>query len=202
MTQSKEAKVLYYASPAAMIQGLYRVLVLLQFFFIFCNNSLNSNLHTLYSGIALYGKALKQRRKFQEIMFKRGAEVRKIIAQLIRFGIVGVIATVVDLGVLMFLKEIVQLKVLAASAISFSVSVTVNYILSTLFVFKSNNDNKIKEFLVFVVLSAGGLLLTQLIMWIGTEVMARYYLWVKIIAEIFVPIYNFVTRKIILEKKA
>lgn len=128
--------------------------------------------------------------------------MRKIIAQLIRFGIVGVIATVVDLGVLMFLKEIVQLKVLAASAISFSVSVTVNYILSTLFVFKSNNDNKIKEFLVFVVLSAGGLLLTQLIMWIGTEVMARYYLWVKIIAEIFVPIYNFVTRKIILEKKA
>ena len=127
--------------------------------------------------------------------------MKKLIIQLIKFGIVGVIATLIDLAVLMVLKEILDLDVLAASAVAFSVSVIVNYILSMLFVFESSGNSKVKEFLVFVVLSIGGLLLNQFIMWIGTEIMTAYYLWVKAFALVFVPIYNFITRKIFLEKK-
>lgn len=127
--------------------------------------------------------------------------MKKIIIQLIKFGIVGVIATVIDFGVLMFLKELMHIDVLAASAVAFSVSVIANYILSMLFVFESRGNSKVKEFLVFVVLSIGGLSLNQFIMWIGTEIMTAYYLWVKAFALVFVPIYNFITRKIFLEKK-
>ena len=128
--------------------------------------------------------------------------MKKLIIQLIKFGIVGVFATLIDLAVLMLLKEFMQVDVLVASAVAFSVSVIANYILSMLFVFKSRGNSKVKEFLVFVVLSIGGLLLNQFIMWIGTEIMTAYYLWVKAFALVFVPIYNFVTRKIFLEKKA
>jgi putative flippase GtrA len=128
--------------------------------------------------------------------------VKKLIIQLIKFGIVGVIATLIDLAVLMLLKEFMHVDVLAASAVAFSVSVIANYILSMLFVFESRGNSKVKEFLVFVVLSIGGLLLNQFIMWLGTEIMTAYYLWVKVFALVFVPIYNFVTRKIFLEKKA
>lgn len=128
--------------------------------------------------------------------------MKKLIIQLIKFGIVGVIATLIDLAVLMVLKEFMKVDVLAASAVAFSVSVIANYILSMLFVFKSRGNSKVKEFLVFVILSIGGLLLNQFIMWIGTEIMTAYYLWVKAFALVFVPIYNFVTRKIFLEKKA
>ena len=128
--------------------------------------------------------------------------MKKLIIQLIKFGIVGVIATLIDLAVLMVLKEILDVDVLAASAVAFSVSVIANYILSMLFVFKSRGNSKVKEFLVFVILSIGGLLLNQFIMWLGTEIMTAYYLWVKAFALVFVPIYNFVTRKIFLEKKA
>ena len=128
--------------------------------------------------------------------------MKKLIIQLIKFGIVGVIATLIDLAVLMLLKEFMKVDVLAASAVAFSVSVIANYILSMLFVFKSRGNSKVKEFLVFVILSIGGLLLNQFIMWIGTEIMTAYYLWVKAFALVFVPIYNFVTRKIFLEKKA
>ena len=128
--------------------------------------------------------------------------MKKLIIQLIKFGIVGVIATVIDLCVLMFLKEIIYLDVLVASAVSFSVSVIANYILSMLFVFKGSENGKVKEFIVFVALSIGGLVLNQIIMWIGTEIMTAYYLWVKAFALVFVPIYNFITRKIFLEKKA
>lgn len=128
--------------------------------------------------------------------------MKKLIIQLIKFGIVGVIATLIDLAVLMVLKEILDVDVLAASAAAFSVSVIANYILSMLFVFKGSENSKVKEFIVFVVLSIGGLFLNQFIMWIGTEIMTAYYLWVKAFALVFVPIYNFVTRKIFLEKKA
>ena len=126
--------------------------------------------------------------------------MRKLIIQLIKFGIVGVIATLIDLAVLMVLKEILDVDVLYASAVAFSVSVIANYILSMLFVFESSGNSKVKEFLVFVVLSIGGLLLNQFIMWIGTKIMTAYYLWAKVFALVFVPIYNFITRKIFLEK--
>ena len=127
--------------------------------------------------------------------------MKKLFVQLINFGIVGVIATVIDFGVLAFCKEILGLKVLVSSAISFTVSVIFNYILSMLFVFKSGEKNKAKEFSVFVILSLGGLGLNQAIMWLGTTVLSAYYLLVKLVAEVFVPVYNFITRKVFLEKK-
>jgi len=127
--------------------------------------------------------------------------VKKLVIQLIKFGIVGVVATVVDFGALIVLKEILHIDVLVASAVSFAVSVIVNYILSMLFVFKGSGNGKLKEFAVFVALSIGGLLLNQFIMWIGTGIFTVYYIWVKIFACVFVPVYNFVTRKIFLEKK-
>lgn len=127
--------------------------------------------------------------------------MKKLIIQLFKFGIVGVIALLIDVGVLLILREILHIDVLIASAVSFCVSVTANYILSMLFVFESKDNNKAREFLIFVILSIGGLLLNQLIMWLGTDIFAIYYMWVKIFALLFVPIYNFVTRKIFLEKK-
>ena len=127
--------------------------------------------------------------------------MKKLIIQLIKFGLVGVVATVIDLAVLMLLTEVVKIDVMVASAVSFCASVVANYILSMLFVFESRGESKIKEFLVFVALSAGGLLINQLIMWLGTEVFSAYYLFAKVFAMVFVPIYNFVTRKLLLEKK-
>lgn len=124
-----------------------------------------------------------------------------MILQLIKFGIVGVIAAIVDVGVLVFLKELLYVDVLLASAISFCVSVTVNYLLSMSFVFKSKKQSKVKEFVLFVLLSIGGLCLNQFILWVGVKFTTAYYLVVKIFAMVIVPIYNFITRKMFLEEK-
>ena len=75
-----------------------------------------------------------------------------MILQLIRFVIVGVIAAITDVGVLVVLKELLRMDVLIASTISFCVSVTANYLLSMTFVFKSKSENKLREFIVFVLL--------------------------------------------------
>lgn len=121
--------------------------------------------------------------------------------QLMKFAIVGIVAAFVDVGVLVVLKEVMAVDVLPASAISFCISVVVNYILSMSFVFKGKKQSKIKEFVIFVFLSVGGLCLNQFILWIGVRFTDVYYLAVKLLAMIIVPIYNFITRKIFLELK-
>lgn len=124
-----------------------------------------------------------------------------MILQVIRFAIVGVIAAIVDVGVLVTLKEVFHVDVLLSSAVSFCVSVIVNYLLSMTFVFKSKKQSKVKEFIIFLFLSVGGLCLNQLVLWIGMKYTSIYYLIVKFLAMVIVPIYNFITRKIFLESK-
>ena len=124
-----------------------------------------------------------------------------MMLQLLKFGVVGVIAALVDVGVLVFLKELLGMEVLLSTAISFCVSVTVNYLLSMAFVFKGKEQSKLKEFVLFVLLSIGGLLLNQLILWVGVSFTSVYYLVVKIFAMVIVPVYNFITRKLFLESR-
>ena len=121
--------------------------------------------------------------------------------QIIKFGIVGCIAAAVDFIVLVILKELLKIDVLLASTISFCISGIVNYILSMAFVFKSKMQNKTKEFIIFILLSSGGLLINQLVLWLGVEFTTMHYTIVKILAMIIVPIYNFITRKIFLDSK-
>ncbi|MBQ2615112.1 MAG: GtrA family protein [Clostridia bacterium] len=134
-------------------------------------------------------------------MHTKTDKISKLAMQLFKFAMVGGIAACVDVGLLLILKEVLHMDVLLSSAISFSVSVTVNYLLSMTFVFASKNQSKIKEFVIFVCLSIGGLCLNQLVLWIGVQYTSVHYLAVKIFAMILVPIYNFVTRKIVLESK-
>jgi putative flippase GtrA len=128
-------------------------------------------------------------------------ERQEAMLQIIKFGIVGVIAALVDVGTLVILKELFLVDVLLSSAISFCVSVTVNYILSMTFVFKSKNQSKIREFIIFVLLSIGGLCINQLILWGGVNFTSIHYLVIKFLAMVIVPFYNFITRKIFLESK-
>lgn len=125
--------------------------------------------------------------------------IKNLIIQLIKFGFVGIISTVVDFAVLIILKEIFNINVILAAGISFSVSVCVNYILSMKYVFKGKDIEKWKEFIIFVVLSIIGLGVNELVMWLG-ESINIYYILTKILATAVVMIYNFVSRKIFLEK--
>ncbi len=128
--------------------------------------------------------------------------MRKLINQIFKFGIVGFICFGVDYAIMIALTELAGIDYLISSGISFSISVIVNYILSITLVFKTKKDaNKIKEFVVFVVLSLIGLLLNQVIMWVSVDVMGIFYMLAKIVATGIVMVYNFISRKIFIEEK-
>lgn len=125
----------------------------------------------------------------------------KLLVQIFRFGIVGGLAFVIDYSILVLCKEVFNLSVLLSAAIAFSISVIANYILSILWVFDVNKENDSKRnFILFMIFSIIGLGLTELIMWFGTDILKISYLIVKIIATAIVMVFNFVTRKMFLEK--
>lgn len=128
-------------------------------------------------------------------------KIKKLVLQLIKFGGVGVVCFLIDYGILFLLTDIVKLGVLYSAAISFSVSVVVNYILSVKFVFDTNpKHDKKRNFILFVVFSVIGLGLTELIMKVGVDLLLMNYLIVKIAATAVVMVFNFITRKLFLEK--
>ncbi|MFV0363305.1 MAG: GtrA family protein [Suipraeoptans sp.] len=128
--------------------------------------------------------------------------MKKLITQIFKFGIVGFIAFFVDYGLMVFLKEVCGVGYLMAAGISFSVSVIVNYILSLKYVFETDKTrNKIWEFIIFLFLSIIGLGINQLMMWVTVEFIGISYLIGKIGATAVVMVYNFITRKLFLEKK-
>lgn len=127
--------------------------------------------------------------------------MKKLIGQMMKFGAVGFLCFGIDYGLMIFLTEACRLSYLVSSGISFSVSVIVNYILSLKFVFDTGKDNnKIVEFLIFIVLSVIGLGINQALMWVCVEKLHVHYMISKIGVTGVVMVYNFVTRKLILEK--
>ena len=129
--------------------------------------------------------------------------MRKLIEQMIKFGFVGFLCFFIDYGIMVLLTEVAGIVYLVSSACSFTVSVIVNYILSVTFVFETDKEkSRIKEFIVFVFLSIIGLGINQLCMWVGVELLHISYLIVKIGATAVVMVYNFISRKLIIEKKA
>lgn len=123
----------------------------------------------------------------------------KLFYQIIKFGIVGGIAFIIDYSTLILLKEVFKINLFISTEIAFIVSVIFNYILSIKFVFDVNN--KKNNFFPFVILSFIGLVLTELIMYIGVDKIKINYLIVKVVATIIIMIFNFITRKFLLEKK-
>lgn len=127
---------------------------------------------------------------------------KTIIEQLFKFGIVGLISFGIDYGLLFLFTEWGGVDYLISGGISFGVSVVVNYLLSMRFVFEPREGvSKAREFSVFLLLSISGLLLTEMLMWYSVERLHFHYLFSKIVVTGIVMVYNFVTRKIFIEKK-
>lgn len=124
----------------------------------------------------------------------------KLIKQLLKFGVVGGIAFLIDYSLLYILTEIVGIHYLISSLISFSVSVIFNYAASVMWVFDVNKEkSKVKNFILFIALSVVGLGINQLIMWGGVDKLHLHYMFVKLFATAVVMVFNFITRKIFLE---
>lgn len=123
--------------------------------------------------------------------------MKKLIEQILRFGIVGILAFIIDYGLMVFCTEILHIYYLWSTMISFTVSVVFNYLASVKWVFNvDNGKSKSANLIFFISFSIIGLGINQLIMWLGVDKFQISYLIVKFLATAIVMIFNFVTRKL------
>ena len=126
--------------------------------------------------------------------------MNKLVNKIIRFSIVGGIATLIDFVCLYIFKEFLNFNVILANTLSFIISVTYNYIASITWVFDTNkNKNKKVQFILFIIFSIVGLIINNIILYILTDKLNIYYLISKVVATLIVMVFNFVTRKKFLE---
>ena len=125
--------------------------------------------------------------------------MKGLIEQFLKFGVVGALAFLIDYGVLMLLSQVIGLDPVISASISFVVSVVFNYVASMHYVFTRRDDiSRRREFTIFVILSAIGLVINEIIMVIGVNVLGDSALMVtitKLVATAIVMVWNFVSRK-------
>lgn len=151
--------------------------------------------------------------------------MNKLMAQIAKFGLVGVICFIIDYVIYRGANLIFEATGIAAAfpqyylisgLLGFSISVVANYILSFKFVFERKEDlSRRKEFVIFLVLSIIGMGINELCLYVGYDLIYRNWPWLqsimndhiakdyffKFAATGVVMVYNFITRKIFLEKK-
>lgn len=126
----------------------------------------------------------------------------KLVLQLSKFGMVGILAFLIDFAIITALTELLSFHYLLSSLLGFTISTIFNYVCSMKFVFNSKyaKSDKGKEAFIFLSLSIIGLILNQLSMYILVDFIAIHYMISKVFTTIVVMIWNFVSRKMLLEQ--
>ncbi len=152
---------------------------------------------------------------------------KKLFAQIMKFGVVGGLSFVIDFIITMAVSAVcrglgmdVAPAATVGSIFGFCISLVFNYFMSMKFVFERKDDmDRRKEFVIFAILSLIGLGINALIMYFGVFVCNKAVqsagaslpefltkpstitAIVKMFATGVVMVYNFISRKMTLEKK-
>lgn len=148
--------------------------------------------------------------------------MKKLYAQIAKFGVVGVICFLIDYFIYVGANALFEMTGIAgifpkyylvSAFLGFSISVVVNYLLSMKYVFVRKEDiSRQKEFIIFLILSVIGMGVNELCLYVGIDLIYGHWRWLRsIMGEDFakniffkfgatgvVMVYNFITRKIFL----
>ena len=142
-------------------------------------------------------------------------------AEILRFLIVGGLATVVDMfmtGVTLYIfdpnlypnffnvfigsAEPALIAKLVGTGVGFLFGLVANYVLSVIFVFNEKGKSKTtKGFLIFAFFSAIGLLIHEFGMYLLSDILGVNVWITKIVLTVVVLIYNYVSRKLFIFRK-
>ena len=102
--------------------------------------------------------------------------MKYLFQQFMKFGVVGVIAFIIDYGLMVALTELAGVEYLLSATISFTASVVFNYLASMRYVFTHKEGlSRRREFVIFVVLSVIGLAINDALMFLGTSFLGISY---------------------------
>lgn len=113
-----------------------------------------------------------------------------------KFALVGFASLAVEYLFLGYFLQALNMNYLMATTIAFIISIVVNYVLSMRYVFSHKQDmSRRREFTIFAVLSAIGLGLNDLYMFVGVSILNIGTMAMKLISTFFVTWYNYFSRR-------
>ena len=128
-------------------------------------------------------------------------EQRDLLLQIFKFVIVGGISTIIDWIIYYICYKYLNINPLISNIIGFSISVIYNFIASINWVFNvDKSKNKKSIFVQFIVFSVIGLLISEALLFVFINKIGLHAMLSKIIATAIVMTFNFITRKMFLEK--
>lgn len=115
--------------------------------------------------------------------------------QLIKYGIVGTLGTLLDVASLYVFVEFFHFPILLGATCSFFLALTHNYILNRLWTFEYTSNNHRKLFLKFSIIALIGLSLTNASMFFFTSIVGLWYIYAKLVTSALVMMWNFLGNK-------
>ena len=151
----------------------------------------------------------------------KDGKFKKLFAQILRFGVVGGLSFLIDFVITLIISAACRafgMDVATAATVGglfgFCISLVFNYLMSMKFVFERRDDmDRKKEFAIFALLSLIGLGINEMILYFGVIICDKAVpalvddypsavtAAVKMVATGIVMVYNFISRKMTLEKK-
>ena len=127
---------------------------------------------------------------------------QKIITQLAKFVIVGVITTLIDWGIYYILCYVVDINPLIAQLFSFTFSTIASFYMNTLWVFNTTKGKTKRRLIIeFFLFSGCALGISTVLLYIFIYKCNMNDMLAKVVTTAITMVFNYVTRKMFLEDR-
>src|SRR5688572_8780701 len=114
-----------------------------------------------------------------------------LFLKFLKFGLVGFLGLLLDFSITYLTKEKLRWNKYVANSLGFAVACTNNYFLNRLWTFQSADPGIAVQFSKFLLISLGGLILNNLILYSLTEKVKLNFYVAKFCAIVLVFFWNF-----------
>jgi putative flippase GtrA len=114
-----------------------------------------------------------------------------LLSKLLKFGIVGCSGMIIDFGTTYLCKEILKINKFLSNGIGFILAATSNYFLNRNWTFNSQSEDIGTQYVQFMIVSAIGLGINSLVLYLLNEKLKWSFYFSKLIAIAITTIWNF-----------
>jgi putative flippase GtrA len=111
--------------------------------------------------------------------------------KIVGFFIIGIIASLIDIGLLVFFCSYLGIWYLPATAVSYCCGTVCSYVLNKFLTFHDHDWHILTQFTTFAAISVSCLFVNLCVIWLCVEVFALNYITGKIIATLVAFFWNY-----------
>ncbi len=115
--------------------------------------------------------------------------------QFLTYSVGGIIASIIDFGLLYSLTEFVGLWYLASASIAVLLAATFNYLWQRNVVFNKSGQSMLGQAFRFIIISGIAILLNIALLYVAVDMLGLWYMLAKVIVTGIVLIWNFLGNK-------